>query len=73
VVLSLLPPFTPIIMYMRICAQMPPYWQVLLAVALLGASVLGMVWFAARIYRVGVLMYGKRATVPEMLRWLRYS
>jgi len=73
VVLSLLPPFTPIIMYMRICAQMPPYWQVLLSVALLGASVLGMVWLAARIYRVGVLMYGKRATVPEMLRWLRYS
>lgn len=73
VVLSLLPPFTPIIMYMRICAQMPPYWQVLLSVALLGASVLGMVWLAARIYRIGVLMYGKRATVPEMLRWLRYS
>jgi ABC-2 type transport system permease protein len=32
-----------------------------------------MVWLAARIYRVGVLMYGKRATLPEMIRWLRYS
>jgi ABC-2 type transport system permease protein len=32
-----------------------------------------MVWLAARVYRVGVLMYGKRATLPEMLRWLRYS
>lgn len=73
VVLSLLPPFTPIIMYMRICAQMPPLWQVGLSIALLAASVWGMVWIAARIYRIGVLMYGKRATLPEMLRWLKYS
>ena len=73
VVLSLLPPFTPIIMYMRICAQMPPAWQVWLSVVLLAASVWAMIWLAARIYRVGVLMYGKRATLPEMMRWLKYS
>lgn len=73
VVMSLLPPFTPIIMYMRLCAQMPPLWQVWLSIALLAASVWGMVWLAARVYRVGVLMYGKRATLPEMVRWLRYS
>lgn len=73
VILSLLPPFTPIIMYMRICSQMPPAWQVALSVVFLFASVWGMVWLAARIYRIGVLMYGKRATIPEMLRWLRYS
>jgi ABC-2 type transport system permease protein len=73
VVMSLLPPFTPIIMYMRICAQMPPPWQVWLSIALLAGSVWAMVWLAARIYRVGVLMYGKRATLPEMIRWLRYS
>lgn len=73
VVFSLLPPFAPIVMYMRICAQMPPWWQIALSIGLLLASVLGMVWLAARIYRVGVLMYGKRATMPEILRWLRYS
>jgi ABC-2 type transport system permease protein len=73
VALSLIPPFTPIILYMRICSQMPPVWQVALGITLLGASVWGMVWLAARIYRIGVLMYGKRATLPEMLRWLRYS
>ena len=73
VVLSLIPPFTPIILYMRICSQMPPAWQVGLGIGLLLAAVWGMVWLAARIYRVGVLMYGKRATLPEMLRWLRYS
>lgn len=73
VVLSLIPPFTPIIMYMRICSQMPPGWQVALSIALMAASVWGMVWLAARIYRIGVLMYGKRATIPEILRWLRYT
>jgi ABC-2 type transport system permease protein len=73
VVLSLLPPFTPIIMYMRICSQTPPLWQIALSIALLAGSVWAMVWLAARIYRVGVLMYGKRATLPEMIRWLRYS
>lgn len=73
VVLSLIPPFTPIIMYMRICAQTPAPWQIWLSIGLLAASVWGIVWLAARIYRVGVLMYGKRATLPEMLRWLRYS
>lgn len=73
VILSLIPPFTPIIMYMRICAQTPPAWQLILSVVLLLGSVLAMVWLAARIYRVGVLMYGKRATLPEMIRWLRYS
>jgi ABC-2 type transport system permease protein len=73
VVMSLLPPFTPIIMYMRICAQMPPMWEVWLSIALLAGSVWAMVWLAARVYRVGVLMYGKRATLPEMIRWLRYS
>jgi ABC-2 type transport system permease protein len=72
-VLSLLPPFTPIIMYMRICSQTPPLWQIALSIALLAGSVWAMVWLAARIYRVGVLMYGKRATLPEMIRWLRYS
>jgi ABC-2 type transport system permease protein len=73
VILSLLPPFTPIIMYMRICSQMPPYWQILLSVVLLAGSVWAMIWLAARVYRVGILMYGKRATLPEMIRWLRYS
>lgn len=73
IVLSLIPPFTPIILYMRICSQMPPVWQVAAGIALLAGSVYAMIWLAARIYRIGVLMYGKRATLPEMLRWLRYS
>jgi ABC-2 type transport system permease protein len=73
VIMSLIPPFTPIILYMRICSQVPPWWQIALGIALLAGSVWAMIWLAARIYRIGVLMYGKRPTLPEILRWLRYS
>ena len=72
-ILSFIPPFTPIIMYLRICSQTPPWWQIGLSIALLAASIWGTIWIAARIYRIGILMYGKRPTLPEILRWLRYS
>lgn len=72
-VLSLIPPFTPIVMYLRICSQTPPAWQIALSIALLIAAIWGMIWIAARIYRIGILMYGKRPTLPEIFRWLRYS
>jgi ABC-type Na+ efflux pump permease subunit len=73
VALSLFPPCAPIVMYVRMAAQMPPMWQLALSVALMAAAVWAMLWIAARIYRVGILMYGKRATLPEILRWLRSS
>ena len=73
VILSLIPPFTPIIMYLRICSQTPPAWQIALSIALLTGAILAMIWLAARIYRIGILMYGKRPTLPEILRWLKYS
>lgn len=72
-ILSFIPPFTPIIMYLRIGSQMPPMWQILLSIAILLASIWGMIWIAARIYRIGILMYGKRPTLPEIIRWLRYT
>jgi ABC-2 type transport system permease protein len=50
-----------------------PWWQLGLSVVLMVASVYGVLWLVSRIYRVGILMYGKRATLPEILRWLRYS
>jgi ABC-2 type transport system permease protein len=73
VALSLFPPCTPIVMYLRMAAQQPPSWQVWLSIVLMVASIYCMLWVASRIYRVGILMYGKRATLAEMLRWLRYS
>jgi len=71
-VLSLLPPFAPLLMYLRIAVQTPPAWQIGLSLALMLGGVWAAIWLAARIYRVGVLMYGKRPTLPELLRWLQY-
>lgn len=73
VVLSEIPFFTPILMTLRISVQTPPVWQIALSIGLLFASVVGVVWLSARVYRVGVLMYGKRPNLPELLRWLRYT
>jgi ABC-2 type transport system permease protein len=50
-----------------------PYWQIALSVILLLLTTWATLWFSSRLYRVGILMYGKRATLPELLRWLRYS
>lgn len=73
VLLSLFPPCTPIVMCLRMAAMPVPAWQLALSLVLMVLSVYGMVLVASRIYRVGILMYGKRPTLPEMLRWLKYS
>jgi ABC-2 type transport system permease protein len=72
-VLSLVPFFSPILMFMRISFQTPPVWQILLSIGLLIGTILALIMLAAKVYRVGVLMYGKRPTLPEVVRWLRYS
>src|ERR1044072_7854987 len=68
---SLVPFFAPITMLIRIVAQEPPFWQIALSLGLGFATVAAMLWLAGRVYRVGMLMYGKRATIPEMLKWVR--
>lgn len=73
VLLSLFPPCTPIVMCLRMAAMMVPWWQLALSLILMVAATYGVLWLASRIYRVGILMYGKRPTLPEMLRWLSYS
>jgi ABC-2 type transport system permease protein len=73
VLLSLFPPCTPVVMYLRMSSQMPPWWQLALSVVMLLLFIWAAIWVASKIYRVGILMYGKRATLPEMLRWMRYS
>jgi ABC-2 type transport system permease protein len=73
VVTSLVPLFAPLMMPLRIAIQMPPLWQILLCYVLLIAFIVGMVWVCARIYRVGILMYGKKPTVQEIWRWIRYA
>lgn len=73
VVMSLIPLFTPLMMPLRILSQMPPVWQILLAYVLTLAFTLVMIWFCARIYRIGILMYGKKPTLQEIWRWMRYA
>jgi ABC-2 type transport system permease protein len=57
----------------RMGLETPPLWQFAASIGLLILTIWAVLWFSSRLYRVGILMYGKRATVPELLRWLRYS
>ena len=70
---SLFPATAPIIMMLRLGSQVPPVWQFAASIGLMIASIWIVLWISSRLYRVGILMYGKRATLPELLRWLRYS
>lgn len=72
-VMSMLPFSAPIMMPMRMSLTSVPAWQV--AVSLIGMvlACLAAIWFSARIYRVGLLMYGKRPSMKELFKWLRYS
>jgi ABC-2 type transport system permease protein len=72
-VLSLIPTFTPLLMPLRIAVDMPPLWQLALAYALTITFVIVMVWFCSKIYRVGILMYGKKPTFQEIWKWTRYA
>jgi ABC-2 type transport system permease protein len=73
VVTSLVPLLTPMIMMLRIAVKTPPMWQLVLGYALLIAADVGMVWLCARVYRIGILMYGKKPTIQEIWRWTRYA
>ncbi len=67
-------PFTaPIVMFLRMASEIPPLWQFALSIGLMVLCIWGVLWISTRLYRVGILMYGKRATLPEIVRWLRYS
>lgn len=71
--LSMIPFFTPLLMFGRISAVTPPAWQIGLSIVVMAVSVVAATWAAARIFRVGVLMYGKRPTFRQMAKWLRQS
>jgi ABC-2 type transport system permease protein len=68
---SLIPFTSPIVMMVRIPFEVPR-WQMLLSVALLALTVILIVKLAAKIYRVGILMYGKKPTYGEIVKWLKY-
>ncbi len=70
---SMVPFFSPVLMYLRIAVQPPPAWQIALSLALLVGTIAGLLILCARIYRIGILMYGKRPTLPEIMKWLKYA
>ena len=69
--LSLFPLFTPVLMWARVAGGGVPGWQIGLSFVLMGATVFGVAWLAGRIYKVGILMAGKRPSLPELWRWVR--
>lgn len=70
-IFSFIPFTSPVVMLMRIPFGVP-LWQQILSVLILFATFMGTVWFAAKIYRVGILMYGKKASYKELIKWLKY-
>jgi ABC-2 type transport system permease protein len=72
-VLSFIPLFTPLLMFLRVAILTPPLWQIVLSMFTTALTIAAVLWFAARVYRVGILMYGKKPTFPELMRWVRHS
>jgi ABC-2 type transport system permease protein len=72
-VMSMIPFFAPTLMMMRIAVISPPLWQVLLSMFLMLLTIVAIVWVASKIYRVCILMYGKRPSLAEIGRFLRYA
>ncbi len=70
-VFSMIPLTSPIVMLMRIPFGVP-IWQILVSISILIGTFFLVVWFASKIYRVGILMYGKKPTWREMYKWLKY-
>ena len=69
---SIIPFTSPIVMMVRLPYEVP-FWELALSVALLYGTALGMIWFSARIYRTGILRYGKKFSLKEVLSWLKSS
>jgi ABC-2 type transport system permease protein len=69
---SIIPFTSPMVMMARIPFGVP-FWQLALSIALLYVGIVFVIWFAAKVYRVGILMYGKKPTIAELIRWTRYK
>jgi ABC-2 type transport system permease protein len=66
---SIIPLTSPIVMMARIPAGIP-FWEPILSLVILYLTILGVIWMAAKIYRVGILMHGKKPTLKELWRWV---
>lgn len=70
--LSIIPFTSPIVMLVRIPFNNVEIWELALSMSLLVIAFVGMVWLAAKVYRTGILMYGKKPTLREMIKWIKY-
>ena len=70
---SIAPFIAPMTMPIRILSESPPFWQIALSILVNLTAIISLIWVASRVYRVGMLMYGKRATIPEVWKWIRQS
>jgi ABC-2 type transport system permease protein len=71
--ISMIPIFTPITMFIRVLVSTPPFWQIAVSILMTAATIVFLFWAAAKIFRVGILSYGKRPTIPELWRWLKVA
>jgi ABC-2 type transport system permease protein len=72
-VVSQIPFCAPLLMNLRISISMPQWWEIALSIVLMLLTMAGILWVSSRIYRIGILMYGKKPNLPEIMRWLKYS
>jgi ABC-2 type transport system permease protein len=72
-IVSEIPFCAPLLMNLRISMSMPQPWEIGLSIVLIVVTIYAVLWVSSRIYRVGILMYGKKPNLPEILRWLKYS
>ncbi len=72
-VLSFIPFCTPLLMYMRVSISPVPWYEIAGSIALMAVTIYAILWVTSRIYSVGILMYGKKPNLPEILRWVKYS
>ena len=70
--LSYFPLTSPMVMFIRVMVDMPSIWELLLCFAILLAAIISAVWFSAKIFRVGILLTGKKHSLKEILRWVRH-
>jgi ABC-2 type transport system permease protein len=73
VIASLFPLFSPTLMFMRISVAVPGFLQILLSIVLSLLTIVFMAWLGAKIFRTGLLMYGKKPSIKEIIKWIRYK
>ena len=69
---SMIPFTSPMVMMSRIAYNVPS-WEVAVSLVVLFMSILAMIWMAAKVYRVGIFMYGKKPSLKEIVRWMKYK